>query len=408
MPSQTTYSSNDWNIWSYEPVAGKFLLDFSKLDDATTPLSATDGSIVIVDCEITEIMISEGTTATSGLFFDPRPSTANVVIQLKNFNKSYATKFFPGTDFWITFKNGDTANNSYKNLGTRTPIFFGKTSSFDVQVNPSSDFATISISANSIVTDQLNTLLRIDTSTGIDKNIAIEDAARALGFFCDLDGVPSFYQRGIVIKTYGEFLSEYVATGIKLPGDYVYHTSIGGTALAPNIVYEQGVRANAGSHTTGGASFTFNESKISSIQYDWVHADAPTGVTLTNEGNSSIVYQRGTDGSGFMYTATVDLPDISWMEVAGNNMINYKKLFSPVSIETTLATNGKTIKWGNYGSTFSAYLYPQGLVPIGKVLEITLAENGFTAERTVITGRTIEITPDNWNVTYNLWKGFSF
>jgi hypothetical protein len=407
MPSQTNYSSNDWDIWSYEPVAGKFLLDFSKLDDATTPLSATDGSIVIVDCEITEIMVSEGTTATSGLFFDPRPSTANVVIQIKNFNKSYATKFFPGTDFWITFKNGDTANNSYKNLGTRTPLFFGKTSSFDVQVNPSSDFATISISANSIVTDQLNTLLRIDTSAGVDKNIAIENAARALGFFCDIDGTPGFYPRGSIVKTYGEFLTELVATSVKLPGDYVFFTSQTGTALAPNIVYEQGMRVNSGSHT-GTADYTFEESKISSISYDWVHAEAPTGVTLTNEGNSSIVYQRGTDGSGFMHNATVDLPDIGWMENVGSLIINHKKLFSPISITTTLAKNGQKIRWGDYGSTYSAYLYPLGLVPIGFKLQITVAENGFTAEKTVITGRTIEITPDNWNVTYNLWKGFTF
>lgn len=407
MPSQTTYSSDDWNIWSYQPVAGRFILDVSKLDDAATPLSATEGSVNIVDCEITDIVITEGTTASGGVFFDVMPATANAAIQIKNFNKSDAAKFFPGTDFWITFKNGDTANNSYKNLGTRTPLFFGKTSSFDVQVDPSSDFAKISISANSIVADQLNTLMRIDTSEGIDKNVAIETAAQSLGFFCDIDGTPGFYPRGKVVKTYGEFLAELVSTSTKLPGDYVFYTSQTGTALAPNIVYEQGFRVNSGSHT-GSLAYTFNDSKISSISYDWVHAAAPTGVTLTNEGDSNLVYQRGTDGSGFMHNATVDLPDISWMEGAGNAIINYKKLFAPVSITTTLATNRQKINWGDYGFSYSAYLYPLGLVPIGNRVDITLAENGFTAEKTVVTGRTIEITPDNWNVTYNLWKGFTF
>jgi hypothetical protein len=52
-------------------------------------------------------------------------------------------------------------------------------------------------------------------------------------------------------------------------------------------------------------------------------------------------------------------------------------------------------------------MLPANLLRVGEELRINSTTFGSDTVNKVI-GRTIEVTPDNWMVTYNLWKGFSF
>jgi hypothetical protein len=47
------------------------------------------------------------------------------------------------------------------------------------------------------------------------------------------------------------------------------------------------------------------------------------------------------------------------------------------------------------------------LAQVGDTVAIDLPDQGFSNVPMLVTGRTMEITPDNWTTTYNLWKGFT-
>lgn len=410
MPSQTTYTDTDWEIWLYKPVANKFQLDFSKLDDATAPLSSTDGTIEILDCDIASISIDEGGSPTQGIFVAVTPAVANIQLQVDSFTKTDANQYFAGADIWITLKNGMAYGNVNSNLGKRTPMFMGRIRSFDVSVQPGTTIASINLNASSRTEDDLNVLMTIDTDSGSDKNVLIGDAAEALGIYSDLpiSGVTTFYHRGSVTKTYGEFIAEMVATDIQIPNDRIYWTSQTGTTTSPNIAFSAGIRTISTPLRTKTIGYTHTSSKISSVQFGWDNAEAPTGVSLTNEGNSNLVYQYGSGVTGGgMYTANVDLADVSWMESVGKQYLIYKKAFVPQIIETVTARNNDTITWGDSGNSYPALLWPINLSQVGDCVGVTLTDNGFTAEKMLVVGRTIEVQDNLWKTTYKLWKGYS-
>jgi hypothetical protein len=69
-----TYETTDWQIWTYVPVAGSFVLDFSKLNGSDT-LGATEGSIQVQDVEITSLTINEGSPVSQGIFTEITPAS---------------------------------------------------------------------------------------------------------------------------------------------------------------------------------------------------------------------------------------------------------------------------------------------------------------------------------------------
>lgn len=406
MARTTTYDSDGWKIWTYNPVSGYFILDFTKLDDATAPLSATEGTITQLSAEIASIVINEGTTTNGSIFSAPTPSTADVELELLDFVKTDANKFLAGTEIWITYTNGELYDNNYANLGRNTPIFMGKITSFAVNVEPGTNIAIVSISADSNTAEDFNTLIPINTSSGTDKNVAIQEAAATYGIYSNLVlYATTFYPRGNVVKSYGEWIAEMCATELLVPTDNTDVYSITGAIGSRSIVYKPGVRTFSRTST----SVTFDETQIIGATVDWSNGVAPTTVTLTNEGDSSIVYQKGSStAGGYTYSADVDLVDISWMTQKGDSMVNYKKNFVPTQIRTITARTNQSIEWADSGLTYAVYVKPKYLAKVGQRIAVTLTDQGFTAETMAVTGRRIEITPDTWITTYDLWKGFTF
>ncbi len=402
------YKAEDWKIWTYQPVPNTFILDFSQLDDAGAPLSATEGTIEINDSLIAGITIHEGTTPTNGIFLSPTPATATIEVTMTDFTKTDSNKFLVGTEIWITFKNDEDYDNAYNNLGKNTPVFMGRIRSFDVNIQPDSNIASIRLEASSKTQDELNKLLTIDTNTASYKTTLIEAAVETYGYYIDLAFSSNyFYARSKQTKTYGEWLSEHIATTVQIPADYVWYTSQTGSHTAPNIVFENGIRSKSNVLSVEYPGWDFTEADITSVELGWSNASSPTGVTLTNDANSSLVYQFGSDQStgGGMYNATVDLSNIDDMIAAGNIMLNFNKYFTPISIETITARVGEPIVWGVQGDSYSVTLLPRNLAFIGYAVTVTMLENGFDEEKMFIVGRTIEVTPDDWKTTYNLWKG---
>lgn len=400
-----TYKPSDWSIWTYNPVANKFTLDFSQLDDATKPLSATDGTITKMDARISDLSINDGSSVDGSIFAQSTPSTATVSIEVKDFTKSQANNFLAGTDIWITVKNAESVDNIWNNLGKNTPLFMGRIESFSVDVQPGTNISAISISANSYSFDDYNTLLAINTSAGLDKNVAISTAASNIGIWSSLLYADGMYPRGNVVKTYGEWIAEMFATEIRIPADYTDQRVITGPSATRSITYSPGIRDVIA--TT--ASSSFDDSEIVAATIDWSNSVAPTSVTLTNEGNSSLIWQIGSQyPGGSTYSANVDVVDTTIMNAKAVRMINYKKNFVPTKITVLLANSNQSLNWvDTTDKTFSTWLYPEKLRRIGEKVTVTLADQGFTAETVFITGRSIAVNYDSWTVTYDLWKGFT-
>lgn len=405
MPTTTTYKTSDWKVWTYKPVADKFILDFSQLDDAATPLSSTNGTVTQTDLDITGITINEGTAVDGSIFTAPTAATALVTAQITNFTKTTVNNYIKGTAIWITHTNPNLNGNAWNNLGKNTPYFMGVIDDFQVNVNPGEDFAQIAISAVSPTQAQLNTPMSLDTGPTSYRAEKLKAAADAAGYWLESstwDGF-YFYSRGNVIKTYGEWLSGISDSLSTVQVDYCWFSSQGGTSGSPNIEFKQGFWADKRTYSPA----TMTSDIIMDVEFGWSNANAPIAISLTNEGDSNIVYQKGNGDpmGGGIYQASIDIFSLDSMVTVATNLLNFRPKYAPISVTTLVATDNQTMTWGDFGLAYGFY-HPLNLnfFPTYSIY-LDLPDYGFDNERVIITGRSMEITRDNWTATYNLWKG---
>lgn len=413
-----TYLTEDWKIWTYVPESNSFVLDFSKLNGTDT-LGYANGSMVVSDSQVTGINLNEGGVVTSAIFTDVAPASISISLIIKNFSSYMARNYLVGTAIWVTYKNAEDIPDN--NFSLNTPIFIGRIRSFNVDIQPGSDFASVTIEATSDTEDDLNVLMSILKDNIVYKTEAIAASATTLGI--DTSFYPSTLHFGgtavgvYETKTYGEWLADLVLCNLDVVRDDVTATGVFYTSLTRQYNYSNGIKTTTSNGSAITSKATFDENIITDVELNWDGAGAPTGVTLTNDYNNTIVYQYGSTsssstGGAFNFAATVDVKDITEMTSVGQRMISYGREFAPVSVAVKLATNYQDIDFANeylldQGSTYrEAWLYPANLLRIGDVAEITVSAYGFTDYRAIITGRTITVTPDDWTVTYNLWKGF--
>jgi len=164
---------------------------------------------------------------------------------------------------------------------------------------------------------------------------------------------------------------------------------------------------------TGTSLKTFTGSDLSNILLGWSGQDAPTGVTISLYSNETITYQYGTgtsvtDANTRTLFATIDVKDLAQMQTIGQNMISMTQAFRPIEITTITATNNQNITYRELDQlSQSRWFYPVNLVNVNSVNTITF-DNLSETVTCIVTGRTLEITPDNWTTTYQLWKGFDY
>jgi hypothetical protein len=420
MPSRSqTYSINDWELWTYVPLAGSFVLDFSNLNDAGAKLGATDGSMQIQNAEINSINIREGAPLNQGIFTEAIPATMTLSMIVKNFTSAVSRNYYIGTPIWITLKNAETYNDSV--YGKNTPMFIGRIRSFNVQLAPNTNIATVTIEATSQTQDDLNVLLTILKDNIIQKTTAIAS-------FADAVGIPnqfkeSFYHFGGTAvganetKTYGEWVADMILCDLYVARDDVTPTEVSWGATSRTYKYNTGIKTTTFNKASLPVGYTFDENTITDLVLDWDGLGAPTGVTLTNYYNQNIVYQYGVNsgtasGAANNFSAIVDLKDIGEMTSFGQLAVFYNKTFAPINITTLTAQNFQNITFREdtiYDSGMtprSAWLYPERLLRIGDLAQINMPTYGFTNHQAIVVGRNIEVSNDFIQTTYNLWKGF--
>lgn len=398
-----TYLTSDWNIWTYKPFDDRFILNFSELNDATTPLSATDGSVEILDCLIGNIAINEG-SPVNGIFNSIGPATMSATLVVENFSTTDSRRFLVGSTIWVTLRNGQTVDNTYLNLGKNTPYFMGRIRSFNVSVQPGSDIATINLECSSTTEDNLNTLISIDKDTTTPKFDLIYYAIEPYGFQLSGSSANSFYfgNGDIEVKTYGEWILDYITCDSLVIADTIDIIGASGSSwpFKNQLKYKTG---------RGSSAHTFGEDEIVGVELDWSGAESPTGVSLTLAANSAINYQIGAISSGdnigmFNYTNTLDVKDLSELIVAGQRMLSQTAEFAPVNISTIVATNNQDIIYEDRLG-LGQWFWPINLRKPMDTITVDLPTLDVDAQRMLIVGRSMLITPDNWTCDYQLYKG---
>jgi hypothetical protein len=390
------YKPTDWQIWTYVPEPGSFVLDFSQLNGPHV-LGTVGGSLEILDAEIGSLSIVDGGEVSQGFLSELSPTQMQATLSIKDFTAADANSFFLGTDVVVTYKNESDINDAV--YGYNTPVFIGRLRSFQVQVMPNADFSEISLSASSKTEDDVNILMGIQKNTIENKENLISDAAALLGVSITTPGsLYNFSNSKYEVKTIGEWFTDLQLGNMNVVCDLLSRNS--GTGVWNKFIF--GLPAQIDT-----PEYVFDESSISDVIFDWSGAGAPTGVSLTNSGIADLVYQFGItnqESNGiFNYSATLDLKNITQMTEVGQKMISMHKAFRPVSITTLTAYTNQEITF----SDLNSHLYPSNLVDITRTISIDLPSKGFDEVPMIVTGRTLEITPDTWITTYNLWKGFT-
>jgi hypothetical protein len=181
--------------------------------------------------------------------------------------------------------------------------------------------------------------------------------------------------------------------------------------------YNTGIKTTTYSTSTLPVIQTFDSDTISDLILDWDGAGSPTGVTLTNYYNSSLIYQYGStsdsaSGGAVLFTSVVDLKDVNEMKSFADLALFYNKTFAPVTISTVTARNFQDLTYREDTvytpglSPVSAWLYPENLLRIGQLARINMPTYGFTNYDAIVVGRNIEVSNDFVLTTYNLWKGY--
>lgn len=412
-----TYKTTDWKIWVYKPVANRFILDISLLDDTSTPLSGSSGAMGVLDADIGGITINQGGPTTQGVFSTLVPTTAQVQMIMRNFTLADSQNLIVGTPIWITLKNEQDYPDS--TWGYERPYFYGFIREVNVSIEPGSDFASISLSASSKTENDLNTQLSITKSSATPKFDIIKTAAAAKNI--SLYGTNDYYHfagTATELKSFGDWLQDVTLEGSPILADNIDAPTVqyfipGGTTYL-NVDYTFGFSLiSSNSFTTGG--FAITDSDIYQTELGWSGADAPTGVSLTNYTNSAIVYQTAFEGNlgTSNFTGTLDVLDATEMEQAGMRILSMRKKYMPVSISVEVARDNQQIEYASRsiwnppnGTYTNCYLDPKFVFQHGWGISLTMTDFGVTNMKSRVVGATMEITPDNWTITYDLWKGF--
>jgi hypothetical protein len=409
------YNPNDWKIYTYTPELGSFVLDFSQLNGPDV-LGTSPGVRTLVDYQISNISIQEGGLPDSGMFLPIQPSIMQAEFIVKDFVTTDINNFYVGTSIQIIYDGYQNTNLTSNEMY----VFTGFVSSASVQISPGQDFSTISITADASSRRALNSSMNIKRDETTLKGNLIQAAANANGISLAVDaGAYNFKGTNNESKPVGEWLSDLALCDLMQFTDDIKPAAA--VLVGPGLVdlfFSGGaeLRVKENLNTSVG---TLDGSVLTDVQLDWSGSDSPTGVTLTNYQDSTIVYSFGSTvsdpGGTVAYSATVDLKDLTQMTTVGKKFLGMVKAFRPIAVSVGIARSYQNVEYnlssvpiiGSPGNFAQFYAYPKNYLFIGDTVTIDLPDNGINSVDMLITGRTIEITPDTWTTTYNLWKGFT-
>lgn len=409
-----TYKSEDWQLWTYQPQAGSFVLDFSQLNGPDVLGNGSDG-LAVSQYGVAGVSITSGDGMDSGVVHTISPTTAFITVNVKDFTADVMNDFYVGTAVFLAVTNPTGYFNDY------TWMFYGTIESANVSVLPGADFSTITIEARAFSSNQLNADVGLTKDETTDKSTLIENAALTVDTGIQLEtSAYNFKGTARESKSLGEWLTDLALCDVMQMRDYAYLYFVEqvniGLPSTWRLYWAYDIRM-AITKATGTSAGTLDATTISDIVLDWSGAGSPTGVTLTNYTDSAIVYQYGSTesgaGSSVSYSATVDVKNLTQMTAIGQQLLAMTKAFRPIQVTTKTATNNQTLDFktinvpGSIDATVAVNAYPENFYQIGDTITIDLPEFGIDEQDMIVIGRNIEVTPDDWKTSYTLWKGFT-
>jgi hypothetical protein len=402
-----TYLPTDWKVWTYTPVANKFRLDFSTLNGSDVLGGSSDlGSIQVLDLDINSIQLDDGQRPDQGVFFSFTPATMSLSAQLMNWSDTIVKELYNGKQIFLTLKN--EADNSHPTFGKNTVFFIGQIDFLDITVDPINQVTNLVITATDVSGAAVNTPIAV--SKGTSKGYAIQQgflAAQTAGTISPyldfslfaLLGT-SWETGGTYSTTFGELMAEYISAEVAQQVNNTFQSWDGSDV----IVYRQIYGGTIASTLTTGRLIP--ESLISNIVIEQDGANSPTAYELAN---SAASYSYGTASASTLtnptiYTATLDVPTSS-LQIIANKISEFTQKIQPVEVTVKTATTYQTITFSDsvYGAG-DDYFYPQYHFKNAEDVKTTPTFTGGTYYHTIV-GTSHTITPDDWQTTYQLWKG---
>jgi len=402
-----TYLPTDWQLWTYAPVSGKFRLDFSTLGGSDVLGGATDlGTIEVLDLDINSITLDDGAQPDQGVFFNFTPATMSLSAQLINWSDTIVQELYNGKQVFLTLKN--EATNLHATFGKNTVFFIGQISGLDINVDPVNRVTNLTVNAVDIAGAAVNTPISI--TKGVSKGYAIQQgflAAQSAGnispyFDFDLFAIlgTSWEFTGTYVTTFGELMSEYIQAEVAQQTNKFEQINTAGNVTFTRSIFGATISANS----LGGRLIP--DAMISNIVIAQDGANAPTAYELSNTSGS---YSYGSNSASVLtnptiYTGTLDVPTTSLQTIA-NKISEFTQKIQPVEVTVKTATTYQSLTFDNsvYGAG-SDYFYPLYHYKNGEEVKTTPAFTGGTYYHTIV-GTSHTITPDDWQTTYQLWKG---
>jgi hypothetical protein len=384
----------DIRIQFYVGDANAFILGLSKLNGVQTLGASSTSNWTDVVTEVVEVQIDRGTAMENGIYSIPKPGTAYVKMQ---------------SDYWDPYNNPQIHAGTYARIQYRalpdtdptvwTTLFTGQVKSFNV----SYDYW-----GNNLITFNLVDYLQawINTSIG---NIAQGYAPVTYGTLFNVLGVYWPNVDVVATTTATAQFPDYTDTTLSV-GDVLNEINIGELGFVycgQNGGLRNKSRLDIRAALDIGASFYFSTVHSSSSTHvcmtdlvlDSDSTDLPTVIKATQKGTSTVRVKQNQDAK--------DLYGYIRSDVELN-------LYSPDDMDlwTSFATSALNINRvhavsftaTNRDGTTRSIVKNERLY---KCINVYYNKGNVILDDNHLITRTVDtITPDSWDVTLELWKGF--
>jgi hypothetical protein len=401
-----TYLPTDWQVWVYTPVPGKFRLDFSTLGGADVLGGPSDlGSVQVLDLNINTIQIDEGQQPTSGVFFNFVPGTMSISAQLLQWDDALIKELYNGKQIYLTLKNESTY--SHPIFGTNTIYFIGTIDSLDIQIDPINRVTNLIVSAVDGFGSAMNTPITVDRyqqklfefTDGLNEAKASGRVSQYLSATDFTGGLidSTWENTGVTFETFsfGDLLQDIVTSGVNSIGSYYLQTTTG-------LLEHKLVGVTIQPEPTSGTAIP--ESIISNVQIGSDGGNVPTTFNLSN---SVATYTYGVETANNLtnqsiYNQSLDIPTAN-LKLIADKIRQYVAKTQPLQVTILTAQTYQPILFDDR-IPLSHYIYPKNHYLNSVPVTTTLSFTGKTAYH-FIAGTSHTITPDDWQTTYQLWKG---
>ena len=402
-----TYLPTDWTLWAYTPVAGKFRLDFSTLDGSDVLGGSTDtGSIQALPLRMGSIQLDDGQRPDQSVFSQFIPGTMALSAQLLAWSDTTVKELYNGKQIFLTLKN--EATGTHPIFGKATPYFIGQIDSLDIQVDPINKITNLTITGIDVTAPIVNVPVAITKSTSLPKSTILTTALDNLrGTFIDSSIVFGLYDTlGTVYETnntetksVGDWFSDYITSGAILLTCRYRTQNASGVLVNSRDVNGVSIVANSG---TGSL---IPEAVISNMSIGQDGANVPTAFNLNN---TTSTYSFGTNTANLLsnqtvFTSQLDVPSTHFNNLA-NLILQYTQKIQPLEVTLKTAQTYQPIIFDTAAGTTGDYIYPQNYWYNGQEVKTNLTYTGATYYHKIV-GVSHTIMPDDWQTTYQLWKG---